>query len=180
MIKTKLFNPVGISLISFFVIFSSSQKARAAESVILNYGPFQEDISVRELSDLARNGRASRSLKAYLRMANRDPEDLQKLLTKKVKVDPIAASKFFNQLPGELLLDGVSQVIRTPSQRASRQSMRAALVGSALPDGEIQLIEVLENYPTQEVYVEGDRLVNAYNQISGVLGGISKFRSLLD
>jgi len=180
MIPIKYISKISSSLLSFFVIFSSIETVRAAESVILNYGPFQEEISVDELSDLARDGEASRSLKAYLRMTNRDPEDLQKILTKKIKVDPIAASKFLNQLPGELLLDGVSTVIRTPSQRASRQSLRAALVGSALPDGEIQLIEVLENYPTRDVYIEGDRLVNAYNKLDRVLGDLARFRTLLD
>jgi hypothetical protein len=33
------------------------------------------------------------------------------------------------------------------------------LVSSALSEGRITLIETLENYPTPEVHVEGDRLV---------------------
>jgi hypothetical protein len=100
-----------------------------------------------------------------LRLSDTKPEDLQKVLTQEVDLDGVSLSRTLNSLPGEILLDQVGKIIRTRSGRASREALRAALVNSALSDDQITLIEVIENYPTDEVYVEGDRLANAYNSI---------------
>ncbi|MFM7715250.1 MAG: alpha/beta hydrolase, partial [Microcystis sp.] len=40
---------------------------------------------------------------------------------------------------------------------------------SAINDNEIQIIEVLDNYPTSEVHVDGNRLLDLINQIESVL-----------
>lgn len=146
--------------------------AEAAETAIIKYGIFQESISVSELSHFANTGELSSSLKAYLKMVNKEPEQLRQALTEQVKVNPVTLSKFLNTFLGEMLLDQVSQVIHTPSQSASREALRGALVTSALADGNIKLIEVIENYPTSEVYVEGDRLVEAYRLMNRILGKI--------
>ncbi len=175
MVKLKFRDCVFSTFLGSLAVCCSIRSAEAAESVIINYGILQQSVSVSELSDLARNGEATRSLNRYLKRVNREPNDLQEILTKKIKIDPIVLSKTLNSLPGEMLLEGVSEVIRTPSRRASRQSLRAAIVGSALSDGEIQLIEVIENYPTQQVYVEGDRLVQIYKQLDRVLRYVPKF-----
>jgi hypothetical protein len=148
--------------------------SEAAEKVILKYSILRESVSVAELSTLAKTGEVSRSLQAYLKMANKEPQDLRNVLNARVDVDPILLSKILNSFPGEFLLDQVSEVIHTPSQRASRESLRGAMVTSALPDGNIRLIEVLENYPTPEIQVEGDRLVEIYHKIKGAVGGLSR------
>lgn len=76
------------------------------------------------------------------------------------------------------MLDQVSQVVHTPSDRASRESLRSAFVSSALPDGQITLIETLENYPTSEVHVEGDRLAEVAEKITQLLGRLPSFPQL--
>lgn len=155
-------------------IYLSEVSAEAAEQVILKYSILRESISVAELRNFADTGELSSSLKAYLTIANKKPEDLRQALTRKVEVDPVLLSKILNSFVGEILLDQVSEVIQTPSRKASRQSLRGALVTSALPDGNIRLIEVLENYPTSEVHVEGDRLAEIYRQLKGVLGNLPR------
>jgi hypothetical protein len=41
-------------------------------------------------------------------------------------------------------------------------------------DKKIQLIEILKNYPTSEVYVEGERLVSLVNQINGAIASLPR------
>ena len=139
--------------------------AMAAKRVVLKYSILRESVSVAELGDLARTGKASSALASYLDLAKKKPEDVQAILNRPINVDPVLLSKLLNNFLGEILLDQVSEVIHTPSQRSSRESLRGALVTSALSDRNIRLIEVLENYPTQEVEVEGDRLMEIYQQI---------------
>ncbi|WP_339379217.1 alpha/beta hydrolase [aff. Roholtiella sp. LEGE 12411] len=55
--------------------------------------------------------------------------------------------------------------MHTPSRRADRQAVRAPLVLSASQDGQVSLIEIIENNPTEEVEVDGDRLESAYRQL---------------
>ena len=168
----KLFLNGVSSWLAVAAVLLSGIPSEAAESVVLKYGFLRESISVPELSTFAKTGELSSSLGAYLKMANQEPDDLKQVLTEKVEVDPILLSKVLNSFVGEMLLDFVSNVIQTPSGRASRQSLRGALVSSALPDGNIALIEVLENYPTSELHVEGDRLAEIYNSLNSVIGSL--------
>ena len=162
-----------LSVLGLLAMLSWGEQAQASQSVIFKYGFFRESISVSELSTFAETGELSSSLKAYLRMAKTEPDQLQRVLTREIEVEPIFLSKVLNSSPGEVLLDQISDVIRTPTGSASQQSLRAALLSSALPDGSITLMEVLENYPTTDVHVEGERLVEIYSRLDGILGTLS-------
>lgn len=99
---------------------------------------------------------------------------MRQVLTKEVAVNPILLHRVLNSVPGKLLLDQTSQVIHTPTNRANRQFLRGALMSSALPNGKITLIETLQNYPTPEVHVEGNRLVEVVQKISRVTERLPK------
>jgi len=160
-------------LLGFVTLMSvafSSTLAEAAESVVLRYRFLQETISVPELSEFAQTGELSPALSTYLRMANKEPEQLRSTLTREIQVDPIILSKVLNSPVGELMLAQVSEVIHTPTNRANVPSLRSALVSSALPDQEITLIEILENYPTPEVHVNGERLVEVLEVLQNITG----------
>lgn len=159
-----------LGLVTFLGIFYGSDRADAADSVVLKYRFLRESVSVPELSTFAQTGELSPKLQIYLKLAGREPEQLRRALTQQVKVNPILLSQVLNSPLGGVMLDQVSQVVHTPSDRANRESLRGAIVSSALPDGQITLIETLENYPTPEVHVEGDRVVEFAQNIRRVFG----------
>ncbi|MDZ7992759.1 MULTISPECIES: alpha/beta hydrolase [unclassified Nostoc] len=70
-----------------------------------------------------------------------------------------------NSQIGNIIFDQISPVIYTPSRRADRQALRAALVLSASQDRQVSLIEIIKNYPTNEVEVDGNRLESVYRQL---------------
>lgn len=150
--------------IGCWVLWQSSA-AIAAERVILKYRILRQSVSVPELTQLAETGQASPTLQAYLKLAQQDPQRLRQPLIQPIHVNRLLLDRVLNSSPGEVLLDQVGQVIHTPSNRANRQALRSALVQSATPDNRITLIEVLQNYPTAEIEVEGDRLEDAYRQL---------------
>lgn len=139
--------------------------AFAAERVVLKYGVFRESLSVEELSTFAQTGELSRSLRVNLALARQNPRAIRQYLTQPVKVNPVFLDRVLNSPVGNVILDQISEVIHTPSRRADRQAIRAALVVSASQDGQVSLIEIIENYPTTEVEVDGDRLESAYRQL---------------
>ncbi len=164
-----------VSAIAVLIAFGASPHANAAESVVLKYRFLRETVSVAELSTLAETGELSPSLRAYLKLAKREPEELRRALTQEVEVDPILLYRVLNTPVGEAMLDRVSEVVHTPTNRANRQSLRSALVSSALPDNQITLIETLENYPTPEVHVDGNRLVEVAQNLRRVVDRIPRF-----
>ena len=76
-------------IISLLGVFSATIPTQAAEQVILKYSILRESISVKELSTLANTGEVSSSLNAYLKLANKQPEELRGLLNNNVDVDPV-------------------------------------------------------------------------------------------
>ena len=166
------YRPQAMSLILGLVVFSGIlypvARADAAQSVVLKYSFLRESISVAELSTFARTGELSSTLKTYLKLAGREPEQLRRALTQEVKVDPNLLSSLLNNPIGELMLAQISEVVHTPDNIANRESLRGALVSSALPDGKVTLIETIENYPTPEVHVEGERLVEVAQKLGNL------------
>ncbi|MBE9124800.1 MULTISPECIES: alpha/beta hydrolase [unclassified Coleofasciculus] len=161
---------LGIAALIGALLFSSP--ADAAESVVLKYRFLRETVSVAELSTFAETGELSSSLRAYLKLAGKEPEALRNALTQETQVNGILLSRILNSPVGEVMLDRASEVIHTPSDRANRESLRSALVLSALPDNSLTLIEVLENYPTPDVEVEADRLLEIVKYIRRVIGNL--------
>lgn len=151
-------------------ILLSSSSAIAAEQVVLKYKFLREKISVQELTRLTETGAPSPALTSYLKLAGKNPEDIRQPLTEEVRVNPLLLDRTLNSWIGNAVLDQMSQAIHTPSNQANRQALRAAITLSATPDGKLTLMEVLQNYPTQEVEVEGDRLVAAYRQLRDLSG----------
>jgi hypothetical protein len=147
-------------------ILTYSMRATAADQVVLKYGPLKGAVSVTELRELAETGKTSPELQAYLKLAKQDPQAVRSVLTRPVKVDALLLDRLLNNPVGGLLLDEVSQVVHPPAHQADRQALRSAIALSASSDQQLTLLEAIENYPTPEVEVEGDRLVQGYRKIS--------------
>ena len=164
-LKTLLFG-YGLFLAGCGNILLSTLPAKASEQVVMNYQIFQRSLSVNELTSFAETGELSNQLESYIDTAKLDPDNLRRTLTTPIPVDLIFLDRVLNSHMGELLLDRLSLAVHTPSERASQQALRSALILSASDDGQITLMETIQKYPTQQVHVEGDRLTDAYNQLT--------------
>ncbi len=140
--------------------------AFAAQQVILKYGILRESVSVNDLTTFAETGNASPALQAHLKLSGQKPEAVRQMLTKEIRINPIVLDRVLNGPIGNALLDPLSQAIRTPTGGADRQALRGALALSASGDGKLSILEVVQKYPTQEVLVDGDRIVDAYRRLS--------------
>jgi hypothetical protein len=165
------------------IALSLPQAAIASERVVMKYNVFERSVSVAELTEFAETGKRSRDIKAYLRMSKQDPAEVRRTLTDKVDVSVTTLDRVLNSPVGDVALDQLSQYIYTSSRQADKEAMRAALVLSASEDNSVSLIEVAQNYPTEDVYINGNRLSEAYSQITLLRGGvenlIDRIRGLL-
>lgn len=144
--------------------------ATAAEQVVLTYGSLSLEIPITELDTLAETGEASDELTSLLALANQEPETLRTALQTPMPVNSFVASFFLNSPPGERLLDLVGEAVQpTSGEDGSNLALRSAIIASAV-DGEVSLLEVLKVYPSPDIVVQGDRLVEVYNQVYGMIG----------
>jgi hypothetical protein len=165
----------GLSAIALFSIVCSWQPAWAAERVLLKYRGFSRAVAVQDLATLAETGETPDELAGLLDMAGQPPEGLRSLLTESIETNPLILDRALNSYPGEWVLDQLGDAIHPPAGQASRQALRSAIVLSATDDGELTLLEILENYPTPEVVLEGDKIHQAYNRLQGFLDTLSIF-----
>lgn len=142
-------------------------QAIAAEQVVLTYGSFQRSVDVEELTDLVQSGEVSSQLDSYFDRAEVSPEKVRQLLTEEIPINGVSVDRMLNNPLGDALLDRVSEVIYPEPRSAGRGAMRAAIVLSSVDNDKLSLIEILENYPTSQVYVDAERLADAYADIQG-------------
>jgi hypothetical protein len=167
---------LALALGSFF--FTSP--ALAAEKVVLKYSIFRIPISVSELETFVATGEMSLKMKVLLGKARENPESLRQTLSKPIKVSPNFLDRNLNSLPGEFVLDKVGKIIHTPSGEANREALTSALILSAEEDNRVTLLEVMQNYPTEEIHVEGEKLIEAYSKIAGLVETVDGLRDRLE
>lgn len=167
-----------LALTSGYLFFT--YPAVAAEKVVLKYSIFRIKIPVSELETFVETGEMSLKMKAILGKAGENPESFRQTLTKPIKVSPTFLDRNLNSLPGDFVLDKVGKIIHTPSGEENREALRSALVLSAQNDNRVTLLEVMQNYPTEEIHVEGERLVEAYGKIAGLVETVNGLREKLE
>ncbi|MGB3310342.1 MAG: alpha/beta hydrolase [Nodosilinea sp.] len=147
----------------------------AAERVRLNYRGFSRTVPISLLELLANSGESTGVLGGLLNQSGQNAGELRSLLIRPLAADPVILDRSLNSRPGEWVLDYLGESIHTGTGEANRQALRSALVLSASGDRQITLLEVLQNYPTEEVVLEGDNIRSAYNRLASFLRPLSIF-----
>lgn len=174
-LKKSIASCLGIGI----ALLVASSPAIAAKRVVLKYKILRESVSVEELTQFAKTGEASKDLKTYLRLSRQNPETVQQTLTRPIKVSPVLLDRVLNSPIGNEVLDQLGQGIQTPKGGSERQALRAALVLSASGDGAISIIEILQNYPTEDVVLDGDRIEGAYRRLNEFVDRLRPLEGIL-
>jgi hypothetical protein len=148
--------------------------ASAAETVLLRYGIFWGSLPMSDLTAFAETGAESPRLKRYLRMSNQEPAKLQEILNRPIKTEPRSLDLILSSPAGDALLDELSRYIRN-SEDDDKAALRTAIERSAADDQKLSLLELLQNYPTEEVDINVRRAVATYQKIASIqsqVGGV--------
>lgn len=140
-----------------------SSAALGAERVVLKYGPVSRSVPVEDLVEFVETGEESPIIRFILDVSNADPEQIRELLTYNIGVNVLFVDRVFYSLPGEYVLFELGFLFSTRSGKANIQALRSAITLSASDDGQISLLEFLQNYPTEGLYVDGQRVQRVAN-----------------
>ncbi|UZQ55280.1 alpha/beta hydrolase [Trichothermofontia sichuanensis B231] len=164
---------VGILEIGATVLMASSS-ATAAERVVFTYGPIRQAVTIQELETLAETGQATGGLRFLLRVAGVAPESAQQVLTHEVGASLLFLDRALNSVPGEYLLFQMGYIFHTPARVDNIQALRSALVLSAVDNNSVSLLRFFQNYPTQDLMVDGVQLARTAREISSFVARVGE------
>lgn len=141
-------------------------QANAAQEIVFRYGILRQRLSVVELAKFAETGEKSPVLNRYLERTNSNPEEVRQVLTRPVAISPSTLDKGLNNPVANLLLDELGKMIQTPDDEGNREALRTALIASSEKDNQLSIVEVIQNYPTDEIHLDVKRAIKTYNRIS--------------
>lgn len=148
-------------------ILLNSTNARASQEIVLKYGVMTQSVAVADLETFVETGKMSPSLRFLIGVSKQEPENVRQALTKELGVSPTLLSDIFNSLPGEYGLFQAGQIIhpKFKPNRALIPGLRGALIISASGDNKISMLELFQNYPTQQMYVDAKLLKNTSDDV---------------
>jgi len=150
------------------IVLFSSNNADAAEQVILKYGNFQGPISVQELNQFAETGKTTPTLRAYLQASQQEPALARRALKAGIKADRTFLNNLLSSWAGPVLVNQIGEVVHPPAGELNQQALRTALSESIKQNGEVTLLGAIQNYPSNSVELEGDRLIVVYERLSNL------------
>lgn len=162
-------------LVASVAVFFAPNRVEAAEEIIFTYGGATQSVSLEELQVFATGGEISPSLDFLLNFGKQNPWMMRWILKKEFPANTKLVYDLFNTAPGEYVLSQTSNVVGSKSERANVTALRGALIASASDDNVISLIELLENYPTQQVYVNGKLLAKAQGNFNQFVEKTNKY-----
>ncbi|MDJ0590911.1 MAG: alpha/beta hydrolase [Pleurocapsa sp. MO_226.B13] len=153
----------------------NSPKAVASQKVIFKYSGATQSVSLEELQEFAQTGEISPSLDFLLKFGKQNPYMIRWILTQQFPANTQLIYDLLNTAPGEYVLSQTGNVVSSKSERANIKALRGALITSASDDNLISLLELLENYPTKEVYVDGKILAKAQRDLANFINETNKY-----
>ncbi|NJO77460.1 MAG: alpha/beta hydrolase [Cyanobacteria bacterium RM1_2_2] len=174
----------GLLLLSVTVgTFSFAPASKAAEKLVVTYGPFSATLQVEDLETLVHTDQVPGALRFYLNLASLDPNLLRSVLSMQLGASINFMQGMLESESGEQLLAQMSEVIHLPPDRPDIQmlkssnrtyssptetnnitALREALIRSA-DDRQVIVLEVLQNYPTERVYLNAGKLIQLMNSM---------------
>lgn len=138
--------------------------ALAVERIVLTYGNARETISISDLRQFVRQGVEPPEFRTRLGIVERDLEALRFALGQEIPVSREFLRRVLNSTIGQFVLTRLEPVLGVAVEENVSEVIDAFL--SAADDDSFTLLELLDNYPEQQVIVSGPLLEEAYERIS--------------
>ena len=155
-------------------LFINVSKANAAEEIKITYSIFSRTIKVKSLKTFAKEGKSTRKLKRILKATGSPEKEIRTVLNKDFEVPITIASKLVYSEIGNVFLTRLSSIIhptKAVDEHTGMLALRSSVIqGINIGNGEINLINFFEGYPTKTVILN----VNAFSKVMNKVESISE------
>lgn len=147
------------ALISLFIGISATlipTKVVAAERISFSFFPFgQFYIEVDDIEAFVSRGEISSELAYYLdRLPPEQVAKLPELLSTPLEFDPLSITKFSNSTIGETVIRNFGKGIRSSVNRNGFLALRGAIIASAFDRQGLTVMNLLQEFPLETIYVD--------------------------
>ncbi len=140
-------------LLGLFSACLTAIPVHAAEKIYLSYGPLMLSLRVESLETFAKEGKINKDLELYLAQATLEQQaQFRQALLKRVDINPVMISRFFNTKIGEAILFRLGKGITIQGGVNGKYALRAALVQAAFDPEGLTLLNVLKKFPNNIQY----------------------------
>jgi hypothetical protein len=162
---------------TFFILICSQlffnvSKANSAEEIKIIYSLFSRTVKVNSLKTFAVEGSSTKKLKRILKATGSSDKKIRSVLNKDFEVPITIASKLIYSEIGNVFLTRLSSIIHPPKaddERTGVLALRASVIqGINLGNGEINLINFFEAYPTKTVILDVNALSKVMNKVESI------------
>lgn len=140
-------------------------KVLAAEIVTFERGMASHSVSIQELENFVATGETTPAIDFMIKSSEQNPETVRWILAQQFPVNNELANNLLSTPPGEYFLTHSSEVVNTRSENANVRALRGALVTSASDDRYVSFLELLQNYPTRQVYIDTKKMAKTRRHI---------------
>ncbi|WP_013320944.1 alpha/beta hydrolase [Gloeothece verrucosa] len=153
---------------------------KAAQTILFTYGPAKLSLRVESLELFAKDNIVNNNLAFYFRRTNRQQEEeFRQALTKRIELDPVVLSRFFNTEIGEAILNRFGRYVTLPGGRNGKFALRAAIISAALdPQQGLTLLNILRKLPT-DVQLQGEQILGLARTIDKVVRATVLFTDVM-
>ena len=167
----KLINKITYIFISSQLLFNVSSVS-AADEIKIIYGIFSRTIKVTSLKSFAKNGDSTKQLKRILDATGSEDKEIRSVLNKNFEIPITIASKLVYSEIGNVFLTRLSSIIHPPKSEDKKIGMlalRASVIqGINIGNGEINLINFFEAYPTKTIILDVNALSKVMNKVESI------------
>lgn len=165
------FRSPGIVIGAIAGVMLSCSSAFAAERIVVNIwgGLIQAPIKVRDLERFAETGKMTKTISQAVGASNVNADTIRGLMTLELGVDLVQLADVLYSSTGETVADSIGEVFRTRSGYENAKALRAAIILAAADDGRISMLEVLQKYPTSDMYIEVNKINEIVNRVEDLL-----------
>lgn len=155
---------------------------KAAEELFLSYDSVLLSVKVASLEAFAKEGKINPDLQLYLSRANAaEKEEFRQALLKRVDVNPVLLSRFFNSAMGADILYRLGKGITIQGGSNGKYALRGAIVSAAFDPEGLTLLNVLKKLPVN-IEFQGEMVIGFAKEIREVARAteflVSEMRSL--
>ena len=159
-IKSLLLSCLSIGLTSITL------PVKAAEKINFVYNPLKFSLSVESLETFVETGEITGNLKDYRAFIDEKQfEQLRNFLAKSYDLEQVNLYKIGRTSLAQDLLKQLGKVVSTHSQRNGFYAIRGAVLTAAGKNDSWTLIDVMKEFPTSEIHVSLEALMQLQNEI---------------
>ena len=145
------------------------QPTLAAERIKFNYGILRFSLSVDALELYAKEGIINDELNFYTkRLDEQTVKQLRRVLSRRINVDPILLYRLTRSPMVVEIIESLGEVATTHRGHNGFYAIRASITNSAIaqPETGITLIDVLRNFPTEDIWLDTAKLTELSQELA--------------